>query len=124
MVVTSEVETSSLLGTFDLHPYDNFLPSEVYNQQYSEAVEVAKQNKVCGGAAVTGIACLLDGLQPWLWDSLYSLYMHGKIPHIHDVLGHGCCCVTPLAAPLLPASTLRRRRRWRLLAPKPRSNGL
>ena len=29
IVLTSDVDTGSLTETFDLHPYDNFLPPEV-----------------------------------------------------------------------------------------------
>jgi hypothetical protein len=30
IVLTSEVETSGLLGSFDLHPFDNFLNRETF----------------------------------------------------------------------------------------------
>lgn len=37
ILMTSDVDTGSLSETFDLHPYDNFLPSEVYAEQYEAA---------------------------------------------------------------------------------------
>lgn len=37
IVLTSEVETAGLLGSFDLHPFDNFLPIETYESQYNQA---------------------------------------------------------------------------------------
>ena len=46
MVVTSEVDTSSLLDHFDLGPYDNFLPPEVYDQEYKMAREAVRERKV------------------------------------------------------------------------------
>ena len=46
MVVTSEVDTSSLLDTFDLHPYDNFLSVERYESQYKMASESVHSKKV------------------------------------------------------------------------------
>ena len=47
MVITSEVDTSSLIGTFDLHPYDNFLSMEKYESQYNQARESMHEKKVC-----------------------------------------------------------------------------
>ena len=47
MVVTAEVDTSSLLDTFDLHPYDNFLPVERYETQYKAAKDSIHSKKVC-----------------------------------------------------------------------------
>lgn len=46
MVITSEVDTSALLDTFDLHPYDNFLPAEEYDKQYEQARESMRTKKV------------------------------------------------------------------------------
>ncbi|GAX75485.1 hypothetical protein CEUSTIGMA_g2928.t1 [Chlamydomonas eustigma] len=39
MVITSEVDTNNLLGAFDLHPFDNFIPMDMYDAQYQEAKE-------------------------------------------------------------------------------------
>lgn len=46
MVQTSEVETTALMDTFDLHPYDNFLPVEVYEEQWQQAKDNVYQKKV------------------------------------------------------------------------------
>ena len=46
MVLTSEVETSGLLGSFDLHPFDNFLPIETYESQYRQARKRMHARKV------------------------------------------------------------------------------
>lgn len=46
VVITSEVDTDSLAETFDLHPYDNFLPADVYEEQYAAAREAVRSQKV------------------------------------------------------------------------------
>jgi hypothetical protein len=45
-VITTEVDTNNLLGNFDLHPFDNFLPIDMYNAQYQEAKERVHAAKV------------------------------------------------------------------------------
>lgn len=46
MVLTSEVNTSVLLESFDLHPFDNFLPEGTYDFQYSAARATVLERKV------------------------------------------------------------------------------
>ncbi|MEW5303374.1 MAG: hypothetical protein WDW36_006075 [Sanguina aurantia] len=46
MVVTADVQTAGIMDAFDLHPYDNFLPPEVYAQQYQDASDVVKERKL------------------------------------------------------------------------------
>ncbi|GLC35782.1 Cilia- and flagella-associated protein 61 [Pleodorina starrii] len=46
IVMTSDVDTGNLAETFDLHPYDNFLPPEVYEQQYEEARGAVRERKL------------------------------------------------------------------------------
>ncbi|GLI68959.1 hypothetical protein VaNZ11_013487, partial [Volvox africanus] len=46
IVMTSDVDTGNLAETFDLHPFDNFLPPEIYEQQYEEARTVVRERKL------------------------------------------------------------------------------
>ncbi|GIL72909.1 hypothetical protein Vretifemale_3052 [Volvox reticuliferus] len=46
IVMTSDVDTGNLAETFDLHPFDNFLPPEMYEQQYEEARTVVRERKL------------------------------------------------------------------------------
>ncbi|EFJ42895.1 hypothetical protein VOLCADRAFT_107000 [Volvox carteri f. nagariensis] len=46
IVITSDVDTGNLAETFDLHPFDNFLPVEVYEKQYEEARLVVRERKL------------------------------------------------------------------------------
>ncbi len=46
VVVTTDVDTDSLAETFDLHPYDNFLPADVYEEQYAAAREAVHAQKM------------------------------------------------------------------------------
>ncbi|KAG1678295.1 hypothetical protein FOA52_013916 [Chlamydomonas sp. UWO 241] len=45
MVVTSDVDPASLLAAFDLHPYDNFLPSDEYDIRYGSVAATARNEK-------------------------------------------------------------------------------
>jgi hypothetical protein len=47
MVLTSEVDVSSLSDVFDLHPYDNFLEQQVYEAQHRQAADSVRTKKVC-----------------------------------------------------------------------------
>ncbi len=46
MVVTSEVDVTPLADAFDLHPYDSFLPEDVYEAQYNAARDALRIKKV------------------------------------------------------------------------------
>jgi len=80
MVLTSEVDTGSLLGTFDLHPYDNFLTVEKYESQYNEAKESVRAKKVHFNLCKHSTHCVIDhdrgdatGLTPYLFLQLKLL---------------------------------------------------
>jgi hypothetical protein len=47
IVLTSEVDISSLTDVFDLHPFDNFLEEDVYDAQMDQARESLRVKKVC-----------------------------------------------------------------------------
>ncbi len=46
MVLTSDVDISSLTDAFDLHPYDCFLPSDVYDAYADKARDSVRLKKV------------------------------------------------------------------------------
>ena len=58
MVVTSEVETSSLADVFDLHPFDNFLPVDVYEAQQEAAKDSLQKLKVSRLSGLPSATCL------------------------------------------------------------------